>query len=361
MRNVILMGPEIDHRHSLEAMLAGRVDTVSRIPDSVSLMHGSKQGPIDRLRRAIDQLTYTRNPAFLETACRRIDETQADALIAYWGTIPLPDIAAIKRLRPTVRIAVMVLCYPLALTNAGVWRQNTLMRRAARWIDGFLFPDPQMADHFEQVVLPRGGKRPAFHVLPPCWPARYQAADRAQPHADDRPNIIFAGRTDLSHHTVHAADDLRPLMKEILDAGIALHHVRSPETSDGHPLRHPFEPLRQEQLIARMPMHDASLIAYNTAACQRAERFDLTVPDRLITSVAAGVPVAIPRQGYAGSKAYLAAYPAVFEFDSGADLKRQLEDRGRVRDIRDAAWDARSRYTAEMQGEGLVRFMTTLR
>lgn len=360
MRNVILMGPQIDHRHSLEAMLAGRVDTVAWIPDSVSLMQGRAQGFQDRVRRAIDQLTYTRNPDFLETACRQIDETKADAVIAYWGTIPLPDIAAIKRLRPHVRIAAMVLCYPLALTNAGVWRQNTLMRRAAKWIDGFLFPDPQMGDYFEQAVLARGSKRPASFVLHPCWPARYQAAERAQP-TSDRPNIIFAGRTDLSHHTVHAADDLRPLMKEILDAGIALHHVRSAETADGHPLRHPFEPLTQEQLIARMPMHDASLIAYNTAACQRAERFDLTVPDRLITSVAAGVPVAVPRQGYAGCKAYLARYPAVFQFDSGADLMRQLEDRGRMKEVRDAAWEARARYTAEMQGEGLVRFMDTLR
>jgi hypothetical protein len=359
MRNVILMGPQIDHRASLEAMLADRVNTVAWIPDSVSLMKGRAQGFQDRIRRAVDQLTYTRNPAFIEAACRTIDETGADTVVAYWGTIPLPDIASIKRLRPHVRVAAMVLCHPLSLTHMGVWRQNGMMRRAAKWVDAFLFPDPQMADYFEQAVLGRGAKRPASFVLWPCWPARYQATERAQP-ASERPNVIFAGRTDLSHHTVHAADDLRPLMREILDAGIALHHVRSTETTDGHPLRHPFDPLTQQQLIARMPLHDASLIAYNTEACQRAERFDLTVPDRLITSVAAGVPVAIPRQGYAGSKAYLARYPAVFQFDSGADLMRQLEDRGRVKEARDAAWEARARYTAEMQGEGLVRFMATL-
>ena len=327
--------------------------------DSASLLQGLPPSRVGRLRRAWDQLTYTRNPAFVEAACRRIDETKADVLIAYWGTNPLSDIAAVKRLRPKVRTVLMVLCYPLTLTEAGVARQHWMMRRAAKWIDGFLFPDPQMADYFDQQVLGKGSRKPAAMVLSPCWPASYQAASRPEP-ISDQPNIIFTGRTDLSHHTVHAADDLRPLMKEILDAGIALHHVRSPETDDGHPLRHLFAPMNQQQLIARMPVHDASLIAYNTAACQRADRFELTVPDRLLTSVAAGVPVAVPSQGYGGPKAYLARYPAVFEFESATDLMRQLKDRGRVREAHEAAWAARSRYTAEAQGEGLVRFLQTL-
>ncbi|TAK98049.1 MAG: hypothetical protein EPO09_02920 [Aquabacterium sp.] len=356
---VALMGPDIDHRRSLEAMLGAQVKSLSWMPDSLSLSQGKALSMLGRVRRAVDQLTYTRDVKFIGPACQHLDDGGADVVVAYWGTNPLSDIVALKRKRPKVKVVLMVLCYPLALNEAGVSRQHWMMRRAAKWLDGILYANPQMAHFFENQVFTAGSVQPRSTVLSPCWPASYQPAQRPVAAAD-RPNIIFAGRTDLSHHTVHAADDLRPLMREILDAGIELHHGRSPETTDGHPLRRPFDPLSQGQLIARMAAHDASLIAYNTAVCQRAERFDLTVPDRLITSVAAGVPIAVPAKGYTGPKSYLQRYPAVFEFDSPAHLMQQLQDRVRVQEARDAAWEARALYTAEMQGEGLASFLASL-
>jgi len=150
-------------------------------------------------------------------------------------------------------------------------------------------------------------------------------------------------------------------MRQLLDAGIGLHHVQSPETNDGHPLRKPFAPLDQRGLIAFMPTHDASLMAYNTQACARDDRFHLTVPDRLITSVAAGVPIAIPRQGYEGAKQYLVDYPAVIEFDDARDLQHQLSDRPRLARLRQQAFEARARYTAESRGELLAGFIARLR
>lgn len=356
---VALLGPDIDHRRSLEAMLGAQVKSLSWMPDSLSLSQGKALSLLGRVRRAVDQLTYTRDQNFVGPACQDLDEGGADVVVAYWGTNPLSDIVALKRKRPAVKVVLMVLCYPLALNEAGVSRQHWMMRRAARWLDGILYANPQMAQFFESQVFRAGETVPKYTILSPCWPASYQPAQRPDAAAD-RPNIIFAGRTDLSHHTVHAADDLRPLMREILDAGIELHHGRSPETTDGHPLRKPFDPLGQSQLIARMAAHDASLIAYNTDVCQRAERFDLTVPDRLITSVAAGVPIAVPSKGYTGPKSYLKRYPAVFEFDSPAHLMQQLQDRVRVQEARDAAWEARALYTAEMQGAGLASFLSSL-
>ena len=357
--NVALLGPDIDHKRSLEAMLGGQVKSLVWVPDSLSQSQGKALGLFGKVRRAIDQLTYTRDPHFVDAVCRRLDEAGTDVLVAYWGTNPLSDIGAIKRKRPKIKIVLMVLCYPLALTAAGVARQHWMMRRAVKWLDGMLYANPMMARYFEQEVFGAKGRHLASTVVSPCWPASYQAAVRPSAAAD-APNIIFAGRTDLSHHTVHAADDLRPLMRQILDAGIELHHGKSPETSDGHPLRRPFEPLAQAQLIARMASHDASLIAYNTEVCQRAERFEFTVPDRLITSVASGVPIAIPAKGYAGPKSYLSRYPAVFVFESPADLMRQLQDRARVQAAREAAWEARKLYTAEAQGEALASFLATL-
>ncbi len=83
-------------------------------------------------------------------------------------------------------------------------------------------------------------------------------------------------------------------MQGILDSGVHLHHAWSPETDDGHPHRRPFQPLPMLDLIDRIGDFDASLIAYNTQACARDDRFWLTIPDRLVTSVAAGAPSRSP-------------------------------------------------------------------
>jgi hypothetical protein len=217
-----------------------------------------------------------------------------------------------------------------------------------------------MREHFRRQVLGKRNNHLEELILKPCWPHSYQLDAEQNKMEPDRPNLIFVGRTDLSSSTVHAADDLRPLMAAILDNRIELHHARSPETIDGHPYRRPFEPLDQAGLIAKMAKHDASLIAYNAAACQRTERLELTVPDRLITSVAAGVPIAIPSIGYSGSKQYLEDYPAVIEFESVVDLRLQLADRGRIRALGEAAWQARRLYEAEAHGDSLAQFLAVL-
>lgn len=355
--SVAILGPAIDHQQSLVEMLSGRVGCLTVLPDSHSHVYSRGAGWASRFQRSIDQLWHTRNADYLAHVCAKLDEARTDTLVAYWGTNPLSDVLAVRKLRPSIKLVLMVLCHPLTLNNLGLIRQQWMMRRAARQLDGFLFPCAEMAQFFEQTVLSQG--RPPWTILPPCWPRSFIAKQRCPP-LSDKPNVIFIGRTDLSHHTAHAADDIRGLMRELLDVGIDLHHVRSGETDDGHPRRKPFQPLAQADLIATMGQHDASLIVYNTQACARDERFRLTVPDRLITSVSAGLPIAIPAQGYEGAKSYLSDYPAVLTFDSPQDLKQQLSDRARVRDLKEAAWSARGLYAADRHGERLHRFLAGL-
>lgn len=358
-----LLGPDIEHRRSLEAMLDTRC-AVSWMPDSSSFFRDRPVTLARRLQRAFDQFGGTRDPAFRQALLRHLDEHRTEVVVAYWGTNPLADLLAIRQLRPGIRLVLMVLCYPLALDELGVRRQHWMLRRAAPHLDGVLFPSEAMRGHFQaHRLLQRAGREVADLVLPPCWPASFQPpleADTPPAPASSGPNLIFVGRTDLSHPTIHAADDLRGPMRELLAQGIELHHVHSPETDDGHPLRRPFAPDSQTGLLARMARHDASLILYNTAACERADRFDLTVPDRLISSVAAGVPIALPARGYRAAHDHLADHPAVISFESFTDLARQLADRPRIAAMRQAAWQGRSRHAAEWQGPRLCRFLEEL-
>ncbi|MCH8179597.1 MAG: hypothetical protein IIA02_07425 [Proteobacteria bacterium] len=357
---VSLLGPDIDHRISLECML-NPSHRVQWLPDSSSFLAArSPQGVsrLDRWAHRLGRLVGTFDARYLNEAIGGIERHGSDTVIAYWGTEPLADLLALRRRLPHLKLVLMVLCYPVSLTRAGVRRQDWMMRRIMRVLDGVIFPNEAMRDHFRAAgLLPEAVETV---ILPPCWTGAFQASG-PQPAGLPRPNVIFTGRTDLSGATVHAADDLRPLMQQLLDAGIELHHGRSPETDDGHPMRRPFQPMRQAELIARMAEHDASLIAYNTQACERDDRFRLTVPDRLITTVAAGVPVAIPQQGYEGAKQYLKDHPGVMVFRDAAHLRSQLDDRARVAEARAQAWAQRSRYAAERHTDVLEGFLSSLR
>lgn len=350
--HVALLGPAIEHRDSLGVMLAGRVASVSWIPDCHSFLQRQQLRPRSRLGRGVDALVGTREPAYLDHVLSTLDEQGTTLIIAYWGTLPLSDVIAIRRARPRVRVALMLLCYPLSLTHLGIYRQKLALSRAWSSLDAILCPTAEMAEYL--TTHPAGPPLPTVALLRPGWPAAFQARERPLPVGNE-PNVIYVGRTDISGRTAHAADDIRPLMRAVLDAGILLYHGRSPETEDGHPGRRPFTVSPVRTLITTMASHDASLIAYNTEACQRPDRFDLTVPDRLLSSVAAGVPIAIPRRGYAACKTFLRDYGAMIEFDSPADLLEQLQDRGRVRELQERAWHARGQYAAEQQGPALVQ------
>lgn len=356
---VTLLGPDIDHRRSLECMLS-QPYKVQWLPDSSSHLAqrpASQVTKMDRWIHRAGRLLGTMDGRYLRDTLGSLKGHATDTIIAYWGTEPLADLLAIKRRMPHVKLILMVLCYPVSLTRTGVARQDWMMRRIMRVLDGIIFPNEAMRDHFRAADL-LGSQVPAL-VLPPCWTGEFQSAD-AQPHGLANPNVIFTGRTDLSSATVHAADDLRGMMSEILEAGIELHHVRSRETEDGHPLRRPFQPMRQAELIRVMAQHDASLIAYNTAACERDDRFRLTVPDRLITTVAAGVPVAVPEDGYDGVKQYLRTHPAVLSFRDPAHLRQLLSDRKRVEEARAQAWALRPQFAAERHAGLLQGFLSSL-
>lgn len=355
-RGIVLLGPDIDHRTSLEVMLQGRRPTVW-LPDSGGWTAAQNSGRWGRTMQRVGRFTGTFLPGYLQAVEAAVSATAADTLVAYWGTEPLADLIGIRRRMPDLKLVLMALCYPVALDAVGVARQNWMMKRACSVLDGVLFPNAAMRDHFLKAGL-IDAKLPCME-LPPCWTGGFQS-NEGQPSGRSDPNLIFIGRTDLSSKTIHAADDLRPTMQEMLQAGIELHHARSPETHDGHPLRRPFAPLPQAELIRKMATHDASLIAYNLHACEDATRFELTVPDRLISSVAAGVPVAMPAQGYSGSRQYLGSDHPVFSFDSAAHLMSLLRDRSRVADMRAQAWARREHFAAERHGPALASFLQSL-
>jgi hypothetical protein len=81
------------------------------------------------------------------------------------------------------------------------------------------------------------------------------------------------------------------------------------------------------------------------------------VPDRLVASVAAGLPIAIPREGYEACKEYLRGYRAVIEFETPAHLASKLSDREEVGRLKNLAWEDRRRYVGEQHLKELIPFL----
>ena len=286
-----------------------------------------------------------------------ITRANPNLVVAYWGTLPLGEIAALRSRHPGIKIALVMLCYPLGLSDWEVARQHLALRRAARSIDALVCPTIEMVEYLRRNVLGEGA--PPCHVIEPCWPESFLAQTRPSA-AMDAPNLVFIGRTDLRSKNIQKSDDVRHAMQGIIGAGIHLYHAASGSSYPPHSYRHEFATMDIRSLISHIASYDASVLIYNLAVCRRTERFDLTVPDRLISSVAAGVPIAVPAKGYSASKSYLRAYGALLEFSDWGDLSRKLSDRARVASAKEMAWQNRSHYTAEARGKDYQALVSAL-
>jgi hypothetical protein len=350
---IAYLGPNSDHRLNFSRLMASRGPEPACFDDSLTHRSSGARGLVGRLGRVAAQYFGTRRPEYLAYLLRGLDEHRVDCLVGYWGTLPVADLIAVKRRRPGTAVVLNVLCHPLGLSPTVVLAQNRLMRRAARYLDGLIFPGQRMQAYFERHVLNGRAVRSVVHrpLLSKSFHPVPTPAD-----VEPVPNLLFLGRMDRS--VAQPTDDVTGVIDRLLTLGVHVYHHRTDEPLMAHPNRHMFGYQGLADVTSYCDRFDASLVVYNTAACSRDERFRVTVPDRLIASVAGGVPVAIPRHGYDACKEYLSDYRgAVIEFDSPDDLRAALVDRGRVADLKAAARAARARYVGEDQMDRLLTFL----
>ena len=350
----------MDHRDVLVKALAGEGYPVTLISDSISWWKANSGGPhsgkaLDRIQRIWQQLAGTNEPGYMRYALDLIDRNRINTVVAYWGTLPLPDILGLKRARPSVRFVLHLLCHPLGLTFGRIAMQNMIFRNAVRGLDGIIYSSSAMQEYVETKIL--GRRRVPGLLYKPCWTSDYLAADGLE-ELHENPNIIYLGRMDWRH--AQPCDDVRALLTGLMEEGINVHFSMSNDGGIEHPHARPFEPLSLKEIPAFGSQFDASLVAYNMGAVPCADRFDNTVPDRLITSVCLGVPIAVPSEGFAASKEYLEQLDAVIVYESAADLAAQLRNRIRIRELRAKAQRNISKYTAEQKIPELLGFLSAL-
>lgn len=354
------LGREQHHGENLVELFRSQGRTIALLPDSMSagvcgLSDSDRplRSAIERTRRVFWQLRGTRHPEYVRELLHRLDTHRVECLLGYWGTGVIGDLIAVKRHRPATRVILNLLCHPTALTRWRARAQDWYLRRSLRYLDGVIASSCAMRAYLEEEIFP--GHRVPCLVWPPYLSQRYHAQTRLAP-SSDVPNVLFLGRMDIARAQV--TDNVLGMLQRLMGCGIHVHHCHVPGGCPPHPRRHVFTYTDVlADAIVYATQCDASLVIYNLEACRHQDRFELSVPDRLVASVAAGIPIAIPRRGYAACKEYLRDYPAVIEFDSPDELADRLRDRQALAACKQRAQHASRRYLGEAHMGLLMEFV----
>jgi hypothetical protein len=355
------LGGRNDHLENVTRLLGSVGCPVTALPTSTSKeMHRKPPLPVRwkpastlwrKGMRVIGQLSGTRDSHYVRRVIELVDENELDCVVAYWSTEMLGDLMAIKKMRPQLKLILNLLCHPVGLTNTKVRLQNWHFRKTAGCLDGLIMPSTAMHDYLAKHVLAR-------HNIPQLiWQPFYSQhfyPRRRREACTDSPNLLFLGRMD--YYKAQPSDDVRSFIDALLDAGTHVYHCEA-KGYQPRPNRHAFPYMTLPEAEEYATAFDASLILYNLDACQRTERFEVTVFDRLIASVTAGIPIAIPSRGYAASKEYLKEYEAVITFDSPEELAKKLADRAEIARLRALARQRSELYVGEKRLAPLMEFL----
>lgn len=351
------------HSVNLRYLLQSVGENLQIIPDSLSAgVYERVPRPVSwkpvalawkRGHRLVSQLHRTEHRGYVDGVIREIDRSGIDCIIAFWGIQPIPDIAAIKKYRPETKIILNVLCHPTAISRTRAGAQDWFLRRAMKYCDGLILSGRLMKAYFESRIL-RGRSVPVL-IWPPYLSRRFHALRRLT-ECSTIPSALFLGRMDWSR--AQASDNVRASLLELMNEGINIYYDNSPEGRGLHRLGHAFAYRPLAEILLYATQFDAAVVMYNLSACECTDRFDVTVPERLVSSVAAGIPVAIPRSGYDACKEYLKSYRAVIEFTSMKELAVRLGARDEVKELKQMAQEDRANYEGECNLRPLLEFIS---
>ena len=317
--------------------------------------HGAIGKFKNKLDRICQQLLGAKGDAFLSRMKQYLAEYDPDVIIACWGTNIISDAIAIKKYSPRTKILLNVLCCPMGLSFIPVELQNLHMRFGARYFDGFIYSSHVMQKYFEKNII-RGRLKPAV-IIPPVL-SKKEFPDHHLPVCSNFPNIVFLGRPDWWDG--QRTDNISKQLDDLASVGVHVYYagqVDQQKQALSH--RHIYSSMELRKLAVFATQFDASLIMYNLDACKRDDRFKVTIPDRLIASVAFGLPIAIPKKGYDACKEFLRQYEAVIEFDSFEELKAQLSDREKVEALKARARENSTLYSVEAYTHQWMDFLAT--
>lgn len=343
-----------NNEHLMSLVSAFDQTGVEIIPIEMSPNYSSNVFIREQIVKISAKFFGSNNSEFVQVANTIISDNNLSVILAYWGTNVIPDIIAIKKCNPNLKIILNVMCHPMGLTPLSVISQNKYMKYARKFIDGYLFSNELMRDYFRSKIF---YSDVPHLVVPPLLSRKFFPKNFQQP-CSNQPNLLFLGRPDWWNG--QPTDNLSSQLTEAIQAGIHVYHADDSTSADPGELRHSFHYMTFTELKDFATQFDASLIVYNLDSVTNTDRFTNTVPDRLIASVAFGIPIVIPRSGYTAIKSFLHEYEAVIEFDNYDELFFIMSNRPYMDELRQIARNNSIKYSLEGYLPQLLTFFSNL-
>lgn len=262
--------------------------------------------------------------AALERACDSAG--RIDFIFAHWGSGIMPEVALLKGLRALADVPVILNMetFPTAARDSARQRfESLVLRRTAPLVDGLILGTKEMAELVEREA-PALLAKPTL-VAPFYFPRSFTATSEP-PVIPARPgdDVIFTGWADL----VYSINDVRAQMLELARAGLCVHTSPTPGLEHANvKIFERFKPraFTSGELASFMRRFRASLVTFNTDASDSSSpRFRTSLPTRLLFTLAAGVPVLIPRGRLPASERLVAEHGVGLVYSSPEEARDRL-------------------------------------
>ena len=275
-------------------------------------------GPLSRLGLSLDRAHDERLRTWL-------DALDVDVAFSHWGTVALPALSCLTRVRPHLPAVHEFLTYPTDWFGAAE-RVNVFYRRLIERLAGRIYCSDEMRAYFADRFAPglsleivRRSRYPR-RAFPREVPSR--------PRAVARPRVVCLATHDY-HRKTGDVNDILPRLRRIADAGIEVHALRPPGIAETHPRLLWFDRMEPTDgtLATFASQFEACLVAYNLDD-PRLDRtqFHTSMPERFLYALVLGIPLVLP----AGE--LLACERLVLEKQIGLTFRRAEELAERLQD-----------------------------
>jgi hypothetical protein len=303
----------------------GRVANLRTGPDD--LLTEERSGLRRRIAGPLANLGVSPNRAHDERLGRWLDAMDVDVAFSHWGTVALPAVGCLRRVRPNLAVVHEFLTYPTDWFGAAE-SVNEFYRTLIEGLAGRIYCSAEMQAYFAERFAPGL----SIEML-----RRSRYPRRAFPRRSPPPTTVGAlpRIVCLATHDYHVrpgdVNDVLPRLRRIADAGVEVHALRPSRAAESHPRLRWFDRLDPTDgaLATFASQFDACLVMYNLQD-PRLDRtqFRTSMPERFLYALVLGIPVALPAGELASCERL------VLENGIGLTYRTEVELAERLRDGR---------------------------
>lgn len=265
----------------------------------------------------------------IDAVKKSVKESTPDLIFTSWGRTPLPEMRYIKREFSDIPFVHDFRTYPVSRYKTTEYIENLINKEVIENMDGMIFTSETMKKYIENRFENKTKKAEYFsEYIPEKMFFRKNSID-----LDIRsPNIIFLGnrKRDLS-------DIFRKVLKKGIDLYACNKVIDACSSIDTHRNIHTFSEFSTHDVESGkfsnfISNFDASILVYPNSY---SSRFRNTHPERLLWSIAGGLPILLPESKLKASEQYVLSNGIGITFKNIDGMSRKVKDGKLIDSVRE--------------------------